>query len=109
MLHHQVSNVLEPDGTFVKLASIFGRDAINHSGGIEGTDDSTRPLLSLDCPAQKHRDNLVRIDKTAIFRNGADAVGIAVGGKSGMAFLFNNNFLLHRNMRLNGLGIDSRE
>ena len=38
---------------------------------------------------KRNAKNFVRIDKASIFGDGANAVGIAVGGQPGMAFLAN--------------------
>ena len=62
---------------------------------------------SSQCSRTAHA--LVRIDETAVFGHGADAVGIAVGGEAGMAFLFHHGFLQQRNVRQNRLGIDAGE
>ena len=51
----------------------------------------------------------MRIDKSSVFGNSTDAVGVAVGGQTGVAALFDHGFLKHRHMGLDRLGIDSRK
>jgi hypothetical protein len=69
----------------------------------------SRPLLVDQQPAQQHAENFVRIHKAAIFGNRADAVSIAIGGQSRVAFFFYDRFLQHRDVRLNRLRIDTRK
>src|SRR5262249_54125527 len=68
-----------------------------------------RPLPTLEQPPQQHRENLVRVDEAPVFRYSADAVGVAVCRKAGVAPFFNYNLAQLLNVRLDGLGIDSRK
>ena len=51
----------------------------------------------------------MRIHKAAVFRRGADAVGIAIGDESRVAFFLDHNLLGGAHVRLDRLRIDSRE
>ena len=54
-------------------------------------------------------ETLVRIDEAAIFRDGADAVRIAVHGQPGMALFFQHSLPQHFYVGLDRLRIDSGE
>ena len=53
------------------------------------------------------REALVRIHEAAVFGHCAQAVGIAVGGQSGLAVLAHHCFLQHRDVRRDRLGVDA--
>ena len=73
---------LNPMRTLDQLATVFCADAVEHAGGVEGAHDVARPFLSFQQPAQQNGENFVRIDEAAVFGDGANAVGVAIGGKS---------------------------
>ncbi len=109
VLHHQIGDVLESDLRFVKFAAILGGNAVEHAGCIERAHHVTRPLLALQQPAQKNAEDFVRVYKAPIFRDRADAVGIAIGRQSGVTLLTHHCLLQQSNVRFNGLGIDARK
>ncbi len=51
----------------------------------------------------------MRIHQAAIFGDGADAVGIAIGGETGVTLVGNDRFLQAAQVRQNRLGIHSRK
>ncbi len=51
----------------------------------------------------------MRVDEAAVLSDGADAVGVAVGGKAGVTLLLDHRFLQRGDVRQNGLGIDAGE
>src|SRR6202035_4414012 len=59
--------------------------------------------------AQQNGEDLVRVDKVAILVGGADAVGVAVGAKAGVAVVGNHRLAQRANVRLDGLGVDAGE
>ena len=58
---------------------------------------------------QQNRENLVRIDETAIFSYGSYTVGVAVGSKAGVAAFFHDSLPEHRDMGNDRFGIDVRK
>ena len=109
VLHHQICDVLESDRRFVKFAAVLGGDAVKHAGGIEGAHHVSRPLLALQQPAQQHAEYLVRVHEAAIFGDRADAVGIAIGGQTGIAVLTDHGLLQESEVWLDGFRIDARK
>ena len=100
---------LKPMRALVKLAPVFRRDAVDHARGVKGAYNFAGPLFPLQQPAQQDRENFVRIDEAAIFSDGANAVGIAIGREAGIALFADDRLLQFGNVRLNRLGIDARE
>ena len=49
----------------------------------------------------------MRVHEAAVFGNGAEPVGVAIGGHSSLAFLADNSFLQERDVRKDGLRIDA--
>src|ERR1700678_1161069 len=88
---------------------MFGRYAIDHACGVEGAHDFSGPFLSYQQPLGENGKNLVRIDKAAVFRHSADAIGITIGRKPGIAALFHHGLLQHRHMSDDRFGIDARK
>src|SRR5207253_5633441 len=97
------------DRALVQLAAMLGGDAIEHARGVESAHYIARPLFAFEQPAEENRENLVGIDEAAVFGDGADAVGVAIGGKARIAFLSYDRLLQQGSMRFNGLGINSRK
>src|SRR5260370_5901390 len=108
-LQHEIADVLEANAALVQLASVTGSDAGEHACGVEGAHDFSRPLPALQQPAQQHGVNLVRIHEAAVFGDGADAVGVAIGNKTGVTLFADHRLLQHLHMRLDRLRIDSRK
>src|SRR5438067_12689842 len=88
---------------------MLGGDAVEHARSVKGSYHLTRPALALQQPAQDNGKNLVRIHEAAVFSHGAQAVGITIGGKAGMALLADNRLLQQAHVRLDGLGINPWE
>ena len=61
--------------------------------------------LSLQQPLQEDGEELVRIHKTAVFGHRANAVGVAVGGESGMAAFIHHRLLQHGTCGSMGSGL----
>src|SRR5262249_29341068 len=108
-IHHQICNVLETDRALVDLSSIFGRDAIDHAGGVERSDYFAWPLLALEQPAQQHGKAFVRLDEAAILCHRAITISIPVGRETCIASLHNYRLLKHRDVWFDRLGINARE
>ncbi len=87
VLQHEIADVLEPNAVFVERLIVFGSDAIEHLGGVEGARHATGPALALQQPTQQDGENLVWIDEVAVLIDRAQPIGIAVGHESGLAFL----------------------
>ena len=51
----------------------------------------------------------MRVNEAAVFSDGAEAVGIAIGRESGGALLADHGFLQQLDVRQDGLGIDAGE
>ncbi len=109
VVHHQIGDVFEADVALVQLASILRGDPVHHAGGVEGAHHVARPLLVLQQPFQQNAHALVRIDEAAVFRHRADAIGVAVGDQSSVAFFFHHRFLQQRDVRHDRFGIDAGE
>src|SRR6185437_9322531 len=107
--HHEVGNVLEADGTLVEFASMFRGDAVEHARCVESAHHFAGPFFSCEQPFEEYGENLVRVDETAVFCDSADAVGVAVRGKTGMTFLAHNDVLQRAHMRLDWFRVDTRE
>src|SRR5437870_9543100 len=88
---------------------MLGGNAVEHAGGVESPHHLTRPALALQEPAQDNGKNLVRIHEAAVFSHCAQAVGITIGGKAGMALLANYDLLQQAHVRLDRLGINPWE
>src|SRR6516162_1549774 len=106
-LAHKVANVLEADSALVHLAAVFGADAVDHAGGVEGAYDFARPLLALQEPFKNQGKDLVRVDEAAIFRDCAETVGVAVGGESRLAVSANDGLLQKCDVGKDRLGVDA--
>ncbi len=65
--------------------------------------------LRFNSHSQDDREDLVRVHEAAVFRNSAEAVGIAVGGQSGLAFLADYRLLQEFDVRKDRLGVDAGE
>src|SRR5258708_39472141 len=106
-LHHQVGDVLETDGALVQLAAVFGGDAIEHTGSVEGAHNVAGPFIALQKPAQQDAENYMRIHEATVFGDGSDAVGIAIRGQASIALLANHRLLQESDVRLDRLRIDA--
>ncbi len=51
----------------------------------------------------------MRVHKAAVLGDGADAVGIAIGDETGVAFLAHHHLLRLGHVRLDGLRVDARK
>src|ERR1700682_2128238 len=57
--HHQICDVLESDGTLVKLASVLGSDAVQHESSVESSYHITGPFLAHQQPTEQNGKNLM--------------------------------------------------
>ena len=101
--------MLKTDLAFIQLASVFGRDAVEHARGVKSAHHFARPLLATQQPFQQNGEDFVGVYEAAIFRDCADAVGIAVGRKARVAAFANDRILQHAHVGLNRLWIYVRE
>ena len=70
---------------------------------------SPGPLFALQKPSQNDRVDLVRVDEAAVFRDRADAVGVAVGRQPAWQLSRDDHLLQQRNVRHDRLRVDSRK
>ena len=103
------TTILETDAVLVEGASVAGADAVDHAGGVEGARDVAGPFLAREQPLEQHGEDLVRIDEVAVFVDGSDTVGIAVGDQAGVASVLDDGVLKSAHVRLDGLRIDAGE
>ena len=87
LLEHEITDVLEADTVLVQLAAVPGGDTVEHFGGVEGAGDVAGPAFVLEQPLEDDGEDLVCVDDVAVFVNGADAVGVAIGDEAGVAVL----------------------
>src|SRR5581483_8219341 len=104
---HNVAHVLETDAVLNELAAVSPGDAVEHARGVEGAGDGARPPFVLQQPPQEDGIALVSVHEAAVFGHSADAVGVAVVGKAGVAALAHDGLLQHGHMRQDRLGINS--
>ncbi len=108
--HHHVAHVLEPNAVLDQFAPVLLRDAVQHARRVERPRYRATPLFPvLQQPPEDDRVALVRVHECAVFRHRPDAVGVAVVGKPGVAFLAHDRFLQHAHVRLDRFRVDSRE
>jgi len=84
---------------------MFGADAVEHLGGVEGAGNRAGPAFAPQHPAQQHRENLVRVHKVAVLVRCANAIGIAVCAEPGVAMVGDYGFAQCSDVRLNRSGL----
>ncbi len=104
---HEVADVLEADAVLVQFAAVFGGDAVQHFGGVEGAGDVAGPAFVLEQPLENDGEDLVRVDDVAVLVDGADAVGVAIGDEAGVAVLGDDAALGLGDVGEDGLGVDA--
>src|SRR5580658_895839 len=91
--------MLEADAVLVNFAPVTGGDAIYHLGRVEGPGHVAGPLLAFEQPLQQEAVDLIGIDESPFLIYRADAVRVTVGGKAGLAVVFQ-----HRNLQRPDMG-----
>src|SRR5216684_3439064 len=84
LFEHQLADVFEADGRFMKLAAELGGKFVDKFGDGECLGNvSWKVARSRQMPDEQCK-NLVRIDKRAVAVDGADAVAISIGAQAGV-------------------------
>src|SRR5260370_22237691 len=81
LFKHQLADVLEADGHFVKLPAEFCGELVDELGNRKSFGDVSRQVASSREVPDEQRKNLVGVDERAVAVDGADAVAIAIGAQ----------------------------
>src|SRR5207253_7649864 len=106
---HELANVFEADGHFVKFASEFCGQLVDElRDGKSFCDIAGQAAGSCEVPHEQ-RKNLVRIDERAVAVDGTDAVAIPVSAESGVVFSRANGLAQRFDVRLDWLRMHAAE
>ena len=86
LLEHQLTDVFEADGRFVKCAAELGGKFVNEFGNRKSFGNVSRQVASPRQVPDEQCKDLVRIHERTVAVDGADAVSIAIGAQAGVEF-----------------------
>ena len=93
----------------MKGAAEFGGDFIDQLGYGKGFGDVAREIASAGEVPDEQSEKLMRIEEGAVAIDGADAVAVTVGAKSGVVFAGQHSIAQRLDVRFDGLGVRAAE
>src|SRR5581483_12240187 len=95
---------LEAHRSFVQLDFVIFGQSIDQVGGGNRFADSILPASRFDQIIKQQRNDVIRLEKSAILVDDPEAIGIAVGGDSNLSLLLSHLFAKSFEQMIVGLG-----